>query len=108
MIGQIQKKDGVDDRANLPMYEVDISSTTARATKLTDKHISPNSFEKMSVKLVTQVFSHTVSSAMHSAVAMGQLPAKANETAEFLAKLNNISTDPTDNISFGYTILEPA
>lgn len=71
------------------MYEVG-SSTTARATKLTDKHISPNSFEKMSVKLVTQVFNHTVSSAMHSAVAMGQLPAKANETTDFLAKLNNI------------------
>lgn len=52
--------------------------------------MTPNSFEKMSVKLATQVFSHSVSSAMRTAVDMGQLPPEAEETAVFIAKLNNV------------------
>lgn len=44
----------------------------------------------MSVKLATQVFSHTVSSAMKTAVAMGQLPAEAEQSAVFIGKFKNI------------------
>lgn len=44
----------------------------------------------MFVKLATQVFSHSVSSAMKTAVAMGQLPAAAEQSATSIGKLNSI------------------
>jgi hypothetical protein len=69
---------------------VDKLSSTARATKLTAKHVSPNAFERMSVKLATQVFSHTVSTAMKTAVSTSQLPPEAEQTAVFIDNLNNV------------------
>lgn len=72
------------------LFNIDVSSETARATRLTERHLNPNSFEKMSVKLATQVFSHSVSSAMMTAAETNQLPLAAKDTAYLLNKLNNI------------------
>jgi hypothetical protein len=57
--------------------------------KLTDKHIAPTNFQKMSVRLATQVFSHTVSAAMETYIAFGMLPAAAIGTAHLFATINN-------------------
>ncbi|XP_054276526.1 uncharacterized protein LOC128995529 [Macrosteles quadrilineatus] len=71
------------------LYNIDSGATKSRATKLTEKHIRPNSFEKMSVKLATQVFSLSVSAAMSTAVETGELPSSALDTAYLLKRLNN-------------------
>lgn len=72
------------------LYDIDSQATKSRATKLTEKHIKPNSFEKMSVKLATQVFSLSVSAAMRTACETGQLPSSALDTACFLEEMNNV------------------
>lgn len=82
---------GVADWAHLQMlYNIDSQSAKSKATKLTDKHLKPNSFEKMSVKLATQVFSLTTSAAMRTAVETGELPSSALDTAYFLERINNV------------------
>lgn len=82
---------GVADWAHVQMlYSIDSRAVKSRATKLTEKHITPNCFEKMSVKLATQVFSQTVSAAMRTAVETGQLPSPALDTAYFLERMNNM------------------
>lgn len=45
-------------------YESDKKQTCRCAPKLTNSHIFPNNFEKMKVKLATQVLSNTVVSGM--------------------------------------------
>lgn len=90
LIGQIKTRDGTANWEHVrDLYLLD-KDAAARATKLTEKHVFPDSFDKMSVCLATQVFSHTVSAAMKTAVSLGQLPVSAAETAAFLEKLNNI------------------
>lgn len=82
---------GVADWAHVQMlYNIDSQSALSRATKLTEKHVKPNCFEKMSVKLATQVFSLTTSAAMRTAVETGELPSSALDTAYFLERINNI------------------
>lgn len=82
---------GVADWAHVQMlYNIDNRAVKSRATKLTEKHITPNCFEKMSVKLATQVFSQTVSAAMRTAVGTGELPSSALDTAYFLERMNNM------------------
>lgn len=41
------------------MFDLDISNVARLCPKLTNKHIYPNNFQKMRVKLGTQVLSHT-------------------------------------------------
>ena len=45
--------------------------------KLTEKHVSPNSREKMKVNLATQVFSNTMASAMSTLAALSESQAQA-------------------------------
>lgn len=73
-------------------YEIDSSSGLSRTLlKITDKHINPNAFQKMNVKLATQIFSRTFHASMMTAVATKQLNSDtALRTAEFLLKLNNM------------------
>jgi hypothetical protein len=57
------------DWTHLTMLDdIDSQAVKSKETKLTEKHPKPNSFEKMSVKLATQVFSLTTSAAMRTAV----------------------------------------
>lgn len=74
------------------LYKIDLTSRTARACpKLTNRHIFPNNFEKMRVKLAMQVFSHTVASALKTALETKQLKSTtAACTADFIAKMNGI------------------
>lgn len=78
LLGQISTCDWVADWGHIAtLYNLETSSVKARATKLAERHIYPNSFQKMSVKLATQVFSKTTSSAMKTAVITKQLPKEA-------------------------------
>uniref|UniRef100_A0A1B6MDZ4 Transposable element P transposase-like GTP-binding insertion domain-containing protein n=1 Tax=Graphocephala atropunctata TaxID=36148 RepID=A0A1B6MDZ4_9HEMI len=59
-------------------------------TKLTEKHLNPVGREKISVKLATQVFSHTVKAALLTASKMPEIGNAAEETASFVGKMNDI------------------
>lgn len=72
------------------LYTLEKTSTTARATKLSKKHLAPNTFEKMSVKLAAQVMSHTTAAAMKTAIECGQISEDAKGTASFLENMNHL------------------
>jgi len=73
------------------LYKIDATSLKARSLcKITEKHIEPNSFDRMKVSLATQVFSRSVKAAMLTAVDTNQLPQEAVQTAQFVGELNDI------------------
>jgi len=72
------------------LYEIDSKNDIRCCPKLTQSHLFPNNFQKMKVKLATQVLSHTVSSAICTAVSTGQLPSRAAATAEFVETFDQI------------------
>lgn len=62
--------------------------------KLSDRHVYPDNFEKMSVKLATQIFSHKVATAISTALEIGvytetEKPV-ASATHKFLSRMNNL------------------
>lgn len=81
-------------------YNIDQSKTCKAMTKITERHINPKGFQKMSVKLATQIFSHTVASCIKTCVATGELrSATALNTADFISRLNN-TFDALNSSSF--------
>lgn len=59
--------------------------------KVTEKHINPNSFQKMNVKSATQVFSRTFYSSMVTVISTGELKSVTSKsTAKFVLRLNDI------------------
>jgi len=71
-------------------YELDKTFPVKAAHKLTDSHIYPTSFQKMKVKLATQVFSYSVYVGMTFFIRFGSLPAEATETAEFVNRVDKL------------------
>jgi len=71
-------------------YNIDKSSGTSRALlKITNSHIHPGPFQKMSCKLALQVFSHTVAATMKTCITTGQLSTTtASATADFVEEIN--------------------
>jgi phosphomevalonate kinase len=84
------KKNSWDDIRQV--YEIDKKSNTTRAlNKISDIHLNPNAFQKMRVKYATQIFSHTMSSALYTAVQLKQITTdSATDTAKFIENMNNI------------------
>ena len=72
------------------VYEHDQKQTFRCCPKLTEKHIQPNGFQKMKVRLATQILSQTVASTISTHVALGLLPTTAMGTAELLSNMDNI------------------
>ena len=72
------------------IYEKDSSLPIRSTPKLTEKHIHPNNFQKMKVKLATQVLSHTVAASLCMHVSVGALPSTAMGTAEFIQKFDSV------------------
>ena len=72
------------------IYEFDSKNSIRCCPKLTNTHISPHGFQRMKVKLATQVMSHTLSAAMLMAVSGGLLPPSAAGTAELVANFDKI------------------
>lgn len=73
------------------VYNLDQQSTTARALlKVTEAHLNPSNFQKMSVKLATQLFSHSVAAAIRVELETGQLKSNsAKYTADFVEIIDN-------------------
>lgn len=62
---------------------------------LTSVHVNPNSFQKLSVGIATQVFSATVATSINVAIAVGCFRKKeevviATSTANFITKMNQL------------------
>lgn len=74
------------------VYRSDTSSSTTRAMwKLTPAHLWPNAFQKMSVRLATQLFSLSVAAAIRASCSTGELTlSSASSTADFIELINNI------------------
>ena len=71
------------------VYSRDAALPIRSVPKLTEKHIRPNNFNKMKVKLATQVLSHTVAATICTYVSVGALPSSAMGTAEFIEKFDS-------------------
>lgn len=73
-------------------YDIDKSSNVSRSlTKLTERHMNPNAFQKMTVSLATQVFSHSVAAAIKTAKETKQLTSDtADATAKFVQVVNHM------------------
>lgn len=72
------------------MYDIDKTKQYKLAHRLTNDHIYPNNFQKMKVKLASQVFSHSVAVAMHTYIEFNVLPKEATATAHFISKMNDL------------------
>lgn len=71
------------------LREIERNNMCRAAPKLTDRHVNPNNFERMSVSLATQVFSATVSTALTIGKITGDLKHPACEaTANFIKRMN--------------------
>ena len=60
------------------------------APKLTEKHLNPNGFSKMKVKLASQVLSHSVAAGINTYVSLQGLPGQAIGTAILISKIDKI------------------
>jgi hypothetical protein len=60
------------------------------APKLTDAHIFPTNFDKMKVKLASQLFNATVAHNLNLYVRFGYLDAAAVWTASFVERMDNL------------------
>lgn len=77
------------------LHDYEKCSVVKSCPKLTDRHLAPNSFEKMNVRLATQVLSHSCSAAVKNAVALNVFQGsedlnKAIPTAIFLEKMDKL------------------
>lgn len=74
------------------VYQIDKISTTGKVlTKLTDVHIHPNNFQKMSVKYAVQIFSGTMAAAIKTAIDTNQIQSEyAQSTADFIEIVNDL------------------
>ena len=70
------------------LYRKDSENAIRCSPKLTSKHMCPNGFLKMKVKLATQVLYHSVAAALTMAVSGGLLSAAG--TAEMVSKFDEI------------------
>jgi len=73
-------------------YDIDKKSSTSRSLlHITDAHIHPGPFQKMSCKLAMQLFSHRVATAIKTCIMTQQLQSRtASQTVEMIKKFNNL------------------
>jgi hypothetical protein len=73
-------------------YEIDHASKTGRALlKISEKHLNPNAFQKMSVRLAAQVLSPSVAAAIKTSIATNQISLEeATPTATFVEKVDKL------------------
>lgn len=76
------------------LYRQERSAAVKSCSKLTEAHINPTNFQKMSVKLSTQIFSHSVAAAIRTfhdtKKFKDDIKPKAIPTAEFIDKMNKL------------------
>ncbi|KAL4113634.1 hypothetical protein QTP88_017219 [Uroleucon formosanum] len=71
-------------------YDSDSSKQHRLAPILTKYHLNPNSFQKMSLKLASEIFNHTVVAGMTTLVSYDKLPHSASDTIDFLDSMNKL------------------
>lgn len=73
-------------------YIIDKCSPTSRSLlKITDSHINPGPFKKMSCKLALQIFSKSMYATMRTCIVTNELKSPtAAHTAEFVNEINNL------------------
>ncbi|CAH1284744.1 unnamed protein product [Diabrotica balteata] len=71
-------------------YVHDIKYANRAAPKLTEAHINPNAFQKMKVKLASQVLSSTVAASLNLYIRFGIIPAAAEGTSEVVQIFDNL------------------
>ncbi|XP_076291976.1 uncharacterized protein LOC143214603 [Lasioglossum baleicum] len=73
------------------LWNLENSKLTRAAYRLTEKHVRPNTFDRMKCKLALQVFSKRVSSAMLTAHTIGAVNSSTmQDTAIFFETLNDL------------------
>lgn len=72
-------------------YNIDVKNIARAMVKITPTHLAPNPFQKMNCKLAIQLFSHSVSAAIKTCIATGELKSStAHNTANFIDIVNNM------------------
>lgn len=72
------------------LFDLDTNPTSRLVPKLTKVHLKPNSFQKMRVKYVSQVMSHTVAAGLETLTAVGTLPITAQGTVDFIDSMDKL------------------
>ncbi|KAJ3656018.1 hypothetical protein Zmor_015123 [Zophobas morio] len=74
----------------IEFYERDKKRNYRLAPKLTDAHVRPQAFQKMKVKLASQLFSRHVANGMATEIEVKSLPEEATSTMIFIHNMNNL------------------
>lgn len=86
------------------LYECEKGKSTKLCPKLTSRHIYPNHFEKMRVKLATQIFSRTVVAGIKTLSDYEQFSMEAKpyvlSTANFLSKIDKTFDNLNSKVLF--------
>lgn len=83
------------------LYEDDCQFSTRAAPKLTDARIKPTGFQKMKVKLATQVLSSTVAASLNLFIRFNVVPAAAYRISEVI-QMFDIFNSSSPNASKNY------
>lgn len=84
-------EDGKTSKSYLEtFYNYDKVKEYRLCPKLSNDHIYPNNFQKMKVKLASQVFSHSVAAALNTYIDFQFLPQDAKITAKFIKNMNDL------------------
>ncbi|CAI6351626.1 unnamed protein product [Macrosiphum euphorbiae] len=82
--------DLIDKKHLDEFYSFDSNCNLRTAPKLTYSHVHPGPFEKMKVRLATQVFSHSVAAGMSTALNIGILPNNSIPTINFINDMDKL------------------
>ena len=88
--------------------EADAKLPIRMAPKLTPKHINVPPFAHLSVKLATQVLSHSVAAGITTMVSLGALPKEAQHTANFVERMDRLFNSFNSKTSTSSTAMRHA
>lgn len=84
------------------LFDMSKDSPSTLSPKLTEKHINPRIFDKQSVKLATQVLSHSCASAIYFSVATVKMTSSSLGTALFCQNMDKLF-DSLNSTSYNST-----
>lgn len=82
--GTVVRKEYVDQ-----VVRMDMQTQPRLLKKISEKHLNPNSFQKMSVPLASELYSRKVAAAVTTYTTLAALPAEAMVTARFWELIND-------------------
>ena len=82
--GTVVRKSYVDQ-----VVRMDMKTQPRLLKKISERHLTPNNFEKMSVPLASQLYSRKVAATITTYTTLGALPPEAMVTARFFELINN-------------------